>query len=138
MKLYTTLTETQVRACLAEAQEAGLVAPDIEFDLFAPTGSRSHAHAHAYEVHLATAQQRTRADGKARPIAAYTGGNGRKYAATRDEWGWFLAAFFGADPNAQAWQYKGDQDFHRKTRYAYVIAQDFTGTPSERPAGKAR
>jgi hypothetical protein len=45
--------------------------------------------------------------------------HGQLRAASYDEWGWFLAALFRADPNAKAGPYKNEPDFHRKTEGAY-------------------
>ena len=117
MKLHTALTETEIRDCLARAQEAGEVPADVAFDLFSPAGSRSHRG--AWEVHLATARNDTRDDERKRPAAAYSGGSGLRYAASYDEWGWFLAEFFRADPGAKVGPYKGQAGFHARTEGAY-------------------
>jgi len=122
MKLQTSLTEAEVRACLARAQASGDVPGDIEFDQFNPAGSRSRQY--GWDVHIATEQVRTRADGKARPVAAYYGVRGQLRAATHDEWGYFLAELFSADAGAIAGRYKGHDDFHAKTRYAYAAGMD--------------
>jgi hypothetical protein len=129
MKFHTNLAEDEIRACLDRAKTGGELPDDIEFDVFGTAGSRSHPH--AFEIHLATAQQRTRADGKARSSSPLAGGNGLRYAATYDEWGWFLAEFFAADPEAKAGPYKSGTDFHAKTRYAYA---ETAGVPTGFPA----
>ena len=117
MKLHTSLTETEIRACLDRAKAGGLITSDVEFDVFGQAGSRSRRH--AWEVHLATPRNDTRDDGRKRP-SAYHG----SYSATYDEWGWFLAEFFAADPDAKAGSYKNQDHFHRTTQYAYATRDD--------------
>lgn len=121
MKIQTNLTEDEVRECLTRAK-ADDMPHDVEFDVFGIVGSRSYPH--AFEVHLATAQRDTRADGVRRKISSMAGGGGLKYALTYDEWGWFLAEFFAADEHAKAGPYKSRDDFHAKTRYAYAMGAD--------------
>jgi hypothetical protein len=127
MKFHTSLTETEVRACLERAKSDGDMPADVEFDVFGTAGSRTHPR--AYEIHLATSQRDTRADGKTRSSSPLAGGNGLRYAATYDEWGYFLAEFFAADPAAKAGPYKSKADFHARTQYAYAMGMD------ELPAG---
>lgn len=129
MKLHTNLTEREVRECLARAQASGDVPADIKFDLFAETGSRSHAH--GYDVHLATERRDTRADSVTRKTAAYYGTRGQLKAASYDEWGAFLAELFSADEDAHARPYKGKDDFHAKTDYNYATRDDL---PADAPA----
>lgn len=121
MKLQTTLTEPEIRDCLERAHADDLPA-DVVFDIFARVGSRSYPH--AFEVHLASAQRDTRADGVKRKASSMAGGGGLRYAATYDEWGMFLAAFFATDPAAKAGPYKSQDDFHRKTDYAYAARDE--------------
>lgn len=128
MKLQTSLTEDQVRDCLVRAK-ADDMPDDIEFDIFGTVGSRSRPH--AFEVHLATARQDTRADGAKRKTSSMAGGGGLRYAATYDEWGYFLAEFFAADPDAKAGPYKDQDDFNTRTRYAYATRDEM---PSDTPA----
>jgi hypothetical protein len=47
-------------------------------------------------------------------------GNRDAYAATYDEWGWFLAHLFTVDPEAIAGPYGGADDFHRQTANVYT------------------
>jgi hypothetical protein len=117
MRLHTALTEREIRDCLARAQESGEVPADLIFDQFNPAGSRTHRH--GYDIHLATEYQGTRDDGRKRKRAAYYGVSGQLWAATYDEWGWFLAEFFVTDPDAKAGPYKGQADFHAQTHDNY-------------------
>lgn len=118
MKLHTNLTEAEVREALARAQASADVPADIEFDQFNVNGSRTHRY--SYDVHLATERKDTRADDTVRPAARYVGVRGQLRAASYDEWGAFLAELFAADEDAHARPYKGKDDFHAKTGYAYA------------------
>ncbi len=42
-----------------------------------------------------------------------------EYAATYDEWGYWLAALFAIDPEMLAGNYKGVDSFHALTKGAY-------------------
>jgi hypothetical protein len=121
VKLHTSLTENEIRACLDRAKADDLP-DDIVFDVFGTLRSRYWPR--AFEIHLATARKDTRADSVTRKTSSLAGGGGLRYAATYDEWGSFLAEFFEADPQAKAGPYKGGIDFHIKTEYAYALGMD--------------
>lgn len=75
-------------------------------------GSRSHRR--AFDVILAsdgTLSRRRVNYGSAR----YADRFDRPYAATWDQWGWFLASLFAADPGAKCWAYYGADMFHAAT-----------------------
>jgi hypothetical protein len=145
MKLHTSLDEDEIRACMNRAQAAGELPADIVFDVFGQAGSRSHPH--GFEIHLASARKDTRADSVTRknnPMAGSHGGP--RYAASYDEWGWFLAELFTADPDAKAAPYKNADDFHAKTRWAYAAGTDempadepepYRAAPDTEPASNA-
>lgn len=122
MKIQTRLTEAEVQECLGRSKDDGDMPADIVFDVFGTVGSRSHPH--AFEVHLATAQNDTRADSVKRKASSMAGGGGLKYAATYDEWGYFLAELFAADPEARAGRYKSRDHFHASTGYAYAMRDE--------------
>ena len=76
---------------------------------------KSRSHAYAYDVALqsdgtpdrwGTSRRRTRA-------------NGERYAASYDDWGFWLAALFELDPTMKAGPYTGRADFHVQTRGKY-------------------
>jgi uncharacterized protein YwbE len=117
MRLHTNLTADNIRTCLDQAK-AGDIPSDIVFDVFGETGSRSHPH--GFEVHLASTQKNTRDDGVTRRTNPMARHDGPRYAASYDEWGWFLAELFAADRAAKAGPYKNEDDFHVKTRHAYT------------------
>lgn len=43
-------------------------------------------------------------------------GEPEKYAATWNQWGWFLGFLFNIDPDMKCWAYDGANDFHEKTK----------------------
>jgi hypothetical protein len=82
-------------------------------------GSRTHAR--KVRVHLGSDSETT-PDGKTRKWSnSGKRGAGGYRAATYDEWGWFLAALFEADPTAKTDgnAYDGIDDFHAKTEGKY-------------------
>lgn len=56
-------------------------------------------------------------------------GAGERGAASRDDWGRFLAALYERDPNmaVPTGRYTCREDFHAETRYAYAPADKPTG-----------
>lgn len=77
-------------------------------------GSRKRDH--AFEVGLegdGTTNKRCRNPGTS------TSNRDLGYAATHDQWGWFLAYLFTLDPNMTSVYYDGAVDFHTKTEGAF-------------------
>jgi len=77
-------------------------------------GSRKRDH--AFEVGLegdGTTNKRRRNPGTS------TSNRDLGYAATHDQWGWFLAYLFALDPNMTSVYYDGAEDFHAKTKEAF-------------------
>jgi hypothetical protein len=76
-------------------------------------GSRSHAG--AYEVYLMSdgklSRRRTMRDRDC-------------YAATYEQWGWFLAYLYAIDQHAKAGPYNGSDAFDSQTRYAFELSAD--------------
>lgn len=117
MRLHTDmLAEKDVRAALAEAKDAGQVARHVFFEKLDAHGSRTHRR--AFEIKLGAekdaAHNRYTNSGKggADTVVGH-------YAATYDEWGWFIARLFGRDPAAKFGGYRGRGDFHLQTRGAF-------------------
>lgn len=85
----------------------------------ARTEHRSRTHPRAYEIKLSSdgsLSRRRRNPGASRDRSALD-----TYAATWDQWGWFLARMFATDPGARvANVYADAADFHKRTRGAYV------------------
>lgn len=153
MKLHTSLTTAEVDAALGRAKRKGLITWDVDFAVFTP--GRSLTHAHGYEVQLGTWDQDSLPGGytdqygkRLRVRRARNSDHGEnRWAATWHEWGWFMAELFAADPNARwganparcarpeyAWGYASEADFHRKTENAFRPAD---WTPPAYTAGSS-
>jgi len=78
-------------------------------------GSRSRAR--AYDVKLSgdgtLSKRRTNAGTRYAPQT--------EYAATWDQWGWFLAHLFSVDPTIKCWAYAGLDDFNARTDHKFVL-----------------
>lgn len=111
MKLHSdTLTTTDIRAALETARRKGRVVGGIETYMLEQQASRSRAN--GFEVRLGS----TYADGihKRRCM------NGENYAATWQEWGWFIVELFELDSNLTFGAYKSEALFHEITRYEFA------------------
>lgn len=102
---------------LQAAKAKGHVTHGVQFYIL--DGHKSRSRSGAYEIQLGTAHK-VKGDGRGWKNSG-TNGAGDTYAATRDEWGWFIDELFEVDPNAVFGQYKGRDDFHAQTRYAYGV-----------------
>jgi hypothetical protein len=127
MRLHTTTIAYtgEVRRALRSAQDAGLVADDIHF-VVGPEPHGSRKRAHAYEIQLGTDNKYSGRDlnkngsiKNRRPKNTGQYGSSQVYAASYDEWGWFIAGIFAADPDAIFGPYDGLEDFVDKTHSAY-------------------
>jgi hypothetical protein len=118
---------------LTTAKEAGRITRDVHF-----VNSSAHASTkrdRAFEIQLGTYFRDSLP-------ADYTDQNGRKmnvrrykndgadgassvYSATWDEWGWFIAGIFAADPDAVFGFYKGADDFNAKTNGKFADPGNF-------------
>lgn len=114
MRIHSnTLTRSDIVSALRQPE----IAPDIELVTFGVFSSRKRQR--AYEVQLGT-DDKTSGPTKSRHYKnSGTHGAGQIWAATYDEWGFFLADLFRLDPNAIAGQYNGADDFHAQTKGAY-------------------
>lgn len=111
-----------IGASLGHAKYAGHVSSDVGFVVYEP--HRSKTHGVAIEVQLGT-DDKTSGPTKSRHFKnSGKHGADRLYAATYDEWGWFLSYLFDLDFEAVAGPYKGRDDFHKKTNDAYVTATE--------------
>lgn len=125
MKIHTSLNYPDMQAALNEAIAAGQVERGVYFDKLDVKGSRTHPR--GIDVHLAI-DTKTAGSKRRRPNPG-TGGFGGfteydPWAATWDEWGWFLARVFDAAPNART-AYDADATaFHARTagKFAPVSA----------------
>lgn len=125
MKIHTDLTDRAMYGILNDAIAAGQLERGMYFDKCAVSGSRTHER--GIDVHLAI-DTKTAGSKRRRPNPG-TGGFGGfteydPWAATWDEWGWFLARVFAADPNAHTAYDAGAAAFHARTagKFAPVSA----------------
>lgn len=108
------LTTIDIKKVLNEAQASNRVPADVGFVVLSPHGSRSRKR--AWEVQLGSSSPNTRLDGKER---RYTH-SGEHFAASYDEWGWFIAELFAVDTHAIVGPYTGSADFHAATDYRFA------------------
>lgn len=119
MRLHSSkLTTDDVRQALETAKEAGHVDRLVDFEVLDSRGSRTRTG--AWEIRLAWYGEKVKGDGRR---WTNTGNNGADtggfYAATYDEWGWFIDALFNLDPELVFGHYKTREVFDTMTRYAY-------------------
>lgn len=126
MRLHTnTHTWRSVHEALDRAKAAGRVADHVEFEVCVEY--RSQSRARGIEVKLGTFHKEP-GDGRrwtnTGTQGANSGHNGEAlYAATYDEWGWFLAEVFTADPSVTCYRYDGLSGFNTATKDAYLLDQ---------------
>jgi hypothetical protein len=108
-------TSATIRDALAREIAGGRIAPTVYVDTL--TEHRSRTHARAFSVILASP---TKVDGDGRRFGqrgAYSRGDA--YAATFDEWGWFLSALFRADDALSAGPYESREAFNEETGWTF-------------------
>lgn len=122
MRIHTNTAESTdlvASHALRAARDAGQVAQSVYFDKNNRHGSRTHAS--SADVHLVSWSGGPGTNHPRRPNTGVSGGTGDDYAATYDEWGWFLAHIFAADPTAKTTYYVSANDFHSQTKDAYRL-----------------
>lgn len=121
MRLHTKLSYRQILEAMAQVKLDKRMAADIEFVKFGFHGSQSRDH--AFEIQLGTTDQASgptnsrhfKNSGKHGATSEYFHGE-NIWAATYDEWGWFIAEIFAMDPKAHwGMNYTSAEDFHSKT-----------------------
>lgn len=118
MKLHSnTLTWRTVHDALSASQRAGHVAEHVGFEQMDECGSRSRKV--GFEIQLGTDVKLPGDKRRWKNSGAY--GASDVYAATRDEWGWFIAELYAIDENAIFGPYKCYDDFLIQTKFAYDI-----------------
>lgn len=117
MKLHSDiLTRDSINRAMDIAKSAGDVARHVHFHIFEERGSRKRAN--GFEIQLGT-YTKVPGDKRGYKNSGQTGADTRVYAATYDEWGFFIAELFKMDPDAIFGNYKGVKDFDAQTRYQY-------------------
>jgi len=111
MRIHT----NQPRSALYAALPGG-----VDLDGASMHGSRKRPH--AFEVSLVVWDG---GKGTAHPRRRnFSYGHGKEgYAATYDEWGYWLAALYELDPEMIAGPYKSRDDFHAQTNNDYYAAE---------------
>lgn len=121
MKLHSDILDrATVLQAMNTARRLGRVTRDIELITLEPQGSRSRKH--GFKIQLGTYDQSS-GPTKSRHLAGGQHGaihDMQVWAATYDEWGWFIAELFAIDPDALFGPYKGLQSFNEQTGFKYV------------------
>lgn len=119
MIIHTNLTFEEFGALVATPK----LNADVFYDRWTESGSRTHAR--KFDLLLAGIAGPTAKNGaRRRRTNSGQWGAGYEWAATFDEWGWFLAALFDADPAARCGSttfpvYANREDFHDRTHGVY-------------------
>jgi len=116
MRLHSSkLQYAHVYGALKAAKDAGRVANHVHF--VTCTDHQSRSRARAWEIQLGTYVKDP--GDKRRWKNSGDHGADSVYAATYDEWGYFIAELFQQDPDAIFGGYKGLQDFDGQTGFKY-------------------
>lgn len=122
MILYTdTIARNDVWAALNRAKWNHKVTNDIDLVQFdGPNRSRNRKF--SFKIQLGT-YDKTSGPTKSRHYKnSGQYGAGDVWAATYDEWGWFIAELFAVDPDAIFGPYKGLDSFNAQTANKYILA----------------
>jgi hypothetical protein len=125
MKLHTTLSALDIRDALTRAQNAGKVARDVWFEQLDEQASRSRPN--GFLIQLGTTDKSSgpgrsrhyKNSGQYGATSEWVNGS-PVWAATYDEWGWFIAEVFRMDFGAKFGPYDGFSDFHARTGDRYL------------------
>jgi hypothetical protein len=123
MKIHTVLTGENLRDLLDQTKAGGQVTADVFFTQLEYQASRSRPN--GYLVQLGTYSQWSLRNGRSRHFKN-TGNSGADsiWAATWDEWGWFLARVFATDPGAIAGHWKSKEMFMEVTKGTFALSTD--------------
>lgn len=123
MRLHTNLYSRDVREALDRAKASGRVDRLVDFLLLEPKKSRKREN--GFEVRLEWLGEKVKGDGRRWANSgkygaeSYSNGNGY-YAATWDEWGWFIAELYRADPSLVFGHYTSREVFDSVTKYKFA------------------
>jgi hypothetical protein len=125
MKLHSDIhTVDTINDALSRAKDSGKVDRLVQFEIFDEKGSRTRKN--AFEIKLGWYGEKVKGDGRrwtntgTRGSDSLSNGQGN-YAATYDEWGWFIAELFDKDADAVFGNYKGRDDFDSQTRWKFSL-----------------
>src|SRR4030095_9795008 len=111
MKLHSDKIRTQdIREALEMARRKGLIVGDTELLVLEEQKSRKREN--GWEIRLGSRY----ADG----VHKRRNMNNTAYAATWEEWGWFIVELFELDIDLEFGGYKDYNDFHSQTRYNFA------------------
>jgi hypothetical protein len=102
---------TDAVVALVKVQQAGRVDPNVYFDRCVQQASRSRRV--GLDVHLVTDFGGAGTTHPHRPGTSYSEPD--TWAATYDEWGWFLAELYRTHPELTCAAYRTREDFDRAT-----------------------
>lgn len=112
------LTETDIREALAKATRTGNVDRLVDFEVLEARGSRTRKA--GYEIRLAWYGEKVKGDGRRWTNTGNGGANVNGfYAATYDEWGWFIDELFNRDPRMVFGHYTDRNTFDTMTRFKF-------------------
>jgi hypothetical protein len=126
MKLHTKLSTQDVYDALIVTHARGLMTTDVHFVQFIEEPSKSRPN--GYKLQLGTRDQHS--GPKNSRYYKNTGKRGAHsernegdpvWAATYDEWGWFIADIFDRDPEASFGHYKTKALFEQMTKGKYKL-----------------
>ena len=112
MKLHTALTQAEVRRALGDVQRAGHVTPDIGFMQL--DSERSMSRPHGFKIQLGTYDKTSGPTRSRHYKNSGSNGAGDVWAATYDEWGWFIERVFELDPSAIFGPYKSMSELYAR------------------------
>lgn len=124
MKLHTKLDIQAVYDSLTVTKARGLMSDDIHFHQFDEQPSKSHPH--GFIIQLGTFDQASGPTNSRHYKNTGTRGassDEQVWAASYDEWGWFIADIFDRDPNASFGHYKTRALFNEITKGKYRLSE---------------
>lgn len=125
MKLHSDILEYDaICDALQRAKNSGKITHDVQFVKMDRAGSRTRKF--GCEIQLGTYDQESgptksrhyKNSGKHGATSEYGTGD-PVWAATYDEWGWFITELFTVDPDLIFGSYKGVKSFHDQTKGKY-------------------
>lgn len=117
MRLHSNIiTHSNIMDALKAAKKDGQVDPFVNFEILEERGSRSHTR--AFEIQLSWDGDKIKGDGRRFKNTGKSGADS-VYAATYDEWGYFISNLFGYDEQAKFGHYKHYDDFLSQTNFQY-------------------
>jgi len=125
MRLHTKLTHEQIHRAMDAAKSSGRVDSEVWFDKIDAFGSRKRDR--AFEIKLRWDGVKEKGDGRRwtnsgnRGADSEANGGDGHYAATYDEWGWFIAELFSQDPEAIFGTYDGIKGFEAATQSKFIL-----------------